>query len=282
MAEATAPGSSANLGPGFDTLALALGLDCRVEAIPADAWMVRHHGPHAPASDDEDAVLMAARRAIGDGRPLRLDVYNDVPLGRGLGSSAAAFVAGAAAALRTAGEDDDLQRVFAIATELEGHADNVAAAVYGGFVAALGSRVHTLEIHPSLRAVLAVPSRRLPTKWARQALPEIVDHDVAARSVARVVALVEAFRTAEPELFSAAAGDELHEAPRSPLFPEADDLMFAARSAGALHACWSGAGPSILAVTVGPRVDAVVAALEEALGGGGVVLQPGIAVRGMR
>jgi homoserine kinase len=146
----------------------------------------------------------------------------------------------------------------------------------------VGSLAQPLVLHPSLRLVVAVPTRRLPTKWARQALPEIVEHEVAARSVARVVALVEAFRTADPRLFAAAAGDELHEAPRGPLFPEAEDLMFTARSAGAIHACWSGAGPSILAVVDEDGVDAVASALEEVLGGDGSVLLPSIAHEGLR
>ncbi|MDF1594745.1 MAG: homoserine kinase [Acidimicrobiia bacterium] len=282
MAEATAPGSSANLGPGFDTLALALEITCRVVAVRAPEWMVSHHGPHAPAPGDDDAVLLAARTAVGAENPLKLEVYNEIPLGRGLGSSAAAFVAGAAAGLRAVDQQADTAVVLRLASDLEGHADNVAASVFGGLVAAVGSLAQPLVLHPSLRLVIAVPSRRLPTKWARQALPEIVEHDVAARSVARVVALVEAFRTADPRLFAAAAGDELHEAPRGPLFPEAEDLMFTARSAGAVHTCWSGAGPSILAVVDGDGVEAVATALREALGSEGTVLLPAIAFQGLR
>lgn len=282
MAEATAPGSSANLGPGFDTLALALEITCRVVAVRAPVWMVSHHGSHTPAPEDDDAVLLAARTAVGAENPLELDVYNEIPLGRGLGSSAAAFVAGAAAGLRAIDQQVDPAFVLRLASDLDGHADNVAASVFGGLVAAVGSLAQPLVLHPSLRLVVAVPTRRLPTKWARQALPEIVEHEVAARSVARVVALVEAFRTADPRLFAAAAGDELHEAPRGPLFPEAEDLMFTARSAGAIHACWSGAGPSILAVVDEDGVDAVASALEEVLGGDGSVLLPSIAHEGLR
>jgi homoserine kinase len=282
VAEATAPGSSANLGPGFDTLALALEMTCRVVATPAEDWKVTHHGRHAPGSGEDDAVLMAAQAAVGSDHPLELDVHNEIPLGRGLGSSAAAFVAGAAAGLRAVEDDMDLHRVLEVAADLEGHLDNVAASVFGGLVAAVGTVVQSLQLHPSLRFVVAVPARRLPTKWARRALPEIVEHDVATRSVARVVALVEAFRTADAGLFSAAAGDELHEAPRSSLFPEADDLISVARSAGALHACWSGAGPSILAVVGDEQANPVAAALSEALGSEGTVLHPEVALRGVR
>lgn len=282
MAEALAPGSSANLGPGFDTLALALEINCRVTAVPSDRWSVVHHGAHAPETGDDDAVLLAARSAVGESFPLALDVYNEIPLGRGLGSSAAAFVTGAAAALRAAGREPEPSHVLRIAADLEGHSDNVAASVFGGLVAAVGTVVRPLLLHPSLRIVIAVPSRRLPTKWARQALPEIIEHDVAARSVARVVALVEAFRTADPELFGAAAGDELHEAPRGPLFPEAEDLMFTARSAGAMHACWSGAGPSILAIVEAEGLEAVAAALGATLEGEGSILTPEVALEGLR
>lgn len=282
MAEAVAPGSSANLGPGFDTLALALEVTCRVVAEPADEWSVSHHGPNAPATGDEDAVLAAAKEAVGDDNPLALEVFNEIPLGRGLGSSAAAFVAGSAAALRVAHGNADRDRVFEIAADLEGHADNVGASVHGGLVAVIGSLVRPLALAQSLRVVVAVPSRRLPTKWARQALPEVIEHDAAARSVARVVALVEAFRSGDQRLFAAAAGDELHEAPRGALFPDSDDLMFTARSAGALHACWSGAGPSILAVAGPEQADQVAAALAAALGDQGVVLVPDIANIGLR
>jgi homoserine kinase len=261
---------------------LALEIVCRVQATVADRWEVVHRGAHGPGPNDDDAVLRAARMAVGDDHPLKLDVDNEIPLGRGLGSSAAAFVAGAAAALRAVEGNADPSAVLRIAASLEGHVDNVAASVHGGLVAALGSSAHSLELHPSLRIVLAVPARRLPTKWAREALPEVVDHEVAARSVARAVALVEGFRTGDPELFGAAAGDELHEGPRGPLFPEADDLMYAARSAGAFHACWSGAGPSILAVTDAGHVAEVTAALNGALAGDGTALTPDVARRGLR
>jgi homoserine kinase len=225
---------------------------------------------------------MAAQRAVGPDHQLELDVYNEIPLGRGLGSSAAAFVAGVAAALRSLGSEPDSLRVLEIASELEGHSDNVAASVFGGLVAALGTTARRLQIDPSLKIVVAVPDRRLPTKWARRALPEIVEHEAAARSISRVVALVEAFRTGEPALFSAAAGDELHEGPRSALFPEADDLIFTARSAGALHACWSGAGPSVLAVVLEDRIEPVMAALADELDGEGTVLRPEVALEGLR
>ncbi len=281
MAEATAPASSANLGPGFDTLALAIDIPCRVIAERADVWRVSHHGLYAPVEGDDDAVLQAAQVAVGVDNALVLDVHNEIPLGRGLGSSAAAFVSGAAAALRAVGKVADPDTVFRIAADLEGHSDNVAAAVYGGLVAAVGVSAHRLEMDSELRIVVAVPSRRLPTKWARQALPEIIEHEAAARSVARVVALVEAFRTADPQLFVAASGDELHEGPRGPLFPEAEDLMFTARSAGAFHACWSGAGPSILAIVPKAAVDSVVSALSIAMGEEGSVLTPGIDERGL-
>lgn len=282
MAEATAPASSANLGPGFDTVALALEITCRVVAEAADEWSVVHHGPHRPNPADNDAVLEAAKAAVGKDAPLALEVFNDIPLGRGLGSSAAALVAGAAAALRAVHDDADLELVLRVASGIEGHLDNVAAAVAGGLVAAVGGGVQPLELHDSLQVVVAVPSRKLPTKWARQVLPETIDHDAAARSVSRVVALIEAFRTASPTLFAAAAGDELHEAPRGPLFPESEDLIFSARSAGALHACWSGAGPAILAVVTDVSRRGVVDALRSAMAGEGSVLEPEIAYRGLR
>ena len=133
MAEASAPASSANLGPGFDTLALALDLRCRVSAQPANDWSITHHGPERyEGLHGEDAILYAAHR-MSD-RPLALEVWNHVPLCRGLGSSAAALAAGAMAAGRAAGADPTQDDVFALVSEVEGHPDNAAAAAYGGLV----------------------------------------------------------------------------------------------------------------------------------------------------
>ncbi|NIA23936.1 MAG: homoserine kinase [Gammaproteobacteria bacterium] len=289
MPEATAPGSSGNLGPGFDTLALALELRCRVKAMPADAWEIRHVGVHRPEHGDAlrpehgDAVLAAARLAVGDRSPLALMVWNEIPIGRGLGSSAAAAAAGAAAAWRAVGHIPVPSDVFEVAAEIDGHSDNAAASVYGGLVSVTTKgTVLRLALHESIRLVIAVPEETLPTRKARKQLPDTIDRNLVVRSLQRIVALIEGLRTGNAGVLSTAAGDELHELPRARLNLRAERLIGAARRSGALHACWSGAGPSVLALTVAEKRSAVVAAMRAELGNDGVVLTPEVAVDGVR
>ncbi len=279
QATASAPASSANLGPAFDAMALALELRCVVKAEPADAWAVEHIGSHRPASGESDAVLVAARMAVGDEAPLRLTVDNAIPIGKGLGSSSAAFVSGVAAALRATGDEANPDHVFRVAADLEGHDDNVAAAVYGGLilVPAEGMPIR-LPIHPSLHPVVGVPPTRLSTKTARTAVAASFSREIIVRSLARVSALTAGLITADPELLAAAHGDEIHEAVRADLSPEVDRMIVAARGAGAFHAARSGAGPSVLALVGRDGVDDLVAALEEL---GVEALQPGVATTGM-
>lgn len=183
-------------------------------------------------------------------------------MGRGIGSSAAASVAGAAAALRAVGEEASPDRVFRIAAEMEGHADQAAAAVYGGLILipAEGMPLR-LPIHPSLHPIVAVPETRLPTAEARAVLPASYDRDVMIRSLARMAALTAGLTTGDPQMLAAAHGDEVHEAHRDRLSPEVRELIDIARSAGALHAARSGAGPSVIAFATHETSDAVSGAL---------------------
>lgn len=246
---ASAPATTANLGPGFDAIALALGPRCVVRARIADEWSVEHVGEHRPSDKEHDGVVAAARKAIGD-RALALEVDNDVPLARGIGSSAAAFVAGAAAAIRAIGDEASPDRVYRIAAEMEGHADQVAAAVYGGLVLAPAEGMpFRLPIHPSLRPVVAVPETRQPTPEARAILPDSYARDVVIRTVARASALTAGLITGDPEMLAAAHGDEIHEEPRNALSPDVAKLIDVAKKAGALHAARSGAGPSVVAIS---------------------------------
>lgn len=263
-ATASAPASTANLGPAFDCLALALSLRCEVTAEVAEEWSIEHSTDHRPGPGEGDGIIAAAREAIGD-RPLSLRVHNHVPLAKGLGSSAAAYVAGAAAALRAVGEDAAPDRVFRIAASLEGHADQAAAAVYGGLVLipAEGMPMR-LPLHPSIRPVVAIPDTRLPTAKARAVIDDSHDHAMVLRSLSRVAALVAGLMTGDPELLAAAHGDEIHEAPRAHLSPEVGQLMDVARRAGALHAARSGAGPSVLALASAETAGRVSGAFEAA------------------
>ncbi len=172
--------------------------------------------------------------------------------------------------------------MFEAVAELEGHADNAAASVYGGVVVASEGRVRQLEVSPSIRLVVGVPDSTLATAEARAALPPAIGRDVVARNLARVVFLTEGLRTAEVEAFAGAAGDELHEPPRRELSPITGSLMSAALDAGALHAAWSGAGPSVLAFAAADTADAVEDAMVTGLAGKGRVIRPGIAQKGWR
>lgn len=278
-AEASAPASSANLGPGYDALAIALELRCRVVAEAADEWSIEHREGQRPDRDSDDAVLAAARRAVGDDRPLHLVVHNDVPIGRGLGSSAAAIASGAAAAIGAHGSPVDPDDVFALTAELEGHPDNAAAAVYGGLVlVAADGHPHRLPLHPSIRPVVAVPREVFLTAEARQAVPDVMPTAAAVRTVARAAALVSGLLTADPILLRAARGDELHEAPRSARRPETADLVNLVLGAGALHAAWSGSGPSVIALVDGESRVAIVERLSDA---GVTVLDVPVATTGL-
>lgn len=279
QATASAPASSANLGPAFDAMALALELRCVVKAEPADSWAVEHIGSNRPAPGESDAVLIAARMAVGDDAPLRLTVDNAIPIGKGLGSSSAAFVSGVAAALRAMGSEANPDHVFRVAADLEGHEDNVAAAVYGGLVLvpAEGMPVR-LPMHPSLHPVIAVPPTRLSTKRARSAIATSFSREVAVRSLARVAALTAGLITADPELLAAAHGDEIHESVRADLSPEVEQMIAVARGAGAFHAARSGAGPSVLALVGRDGLEDLLSALEEL---GVDPLQPGVATTGL-
>lgn len=262
-AVASAPASTANLGPAFDCMALAVALRCTVTARSSDRWEVEYTGEHRPEEGEADLVLAAARHAVGD-RPLSMEVHTHIPFGRGLGSSAAALVAGIAAALRSTGQEAPPDRVFRTAAELEGHPEQAAAAVYGGLVLipAEGMPMR-LPLHPSLRPVFGVPAARLATFEARAALSPSVPREVAVRSLARVSALTAGLITGDPQLLAAAHGDEIHEAPRATLTPEVGELIDLARRAGALHAARSGSGPSVVAIATGDTADRVASGFRQ-------------------
>ncbi len=278
-ASASAPASSGNLGPGFDVLALAVELRCTVTATPTARWEVSELG-RTFEPEPHELVRRAAEIAVD--RPFRLEIVNEVPRARGLGSSSAVAAAVAAAATRAMGLDPEPRRLFEIVAELEGHGDNAAAAVYGGCVLVSGTDVRHLEIHPSLRFVVGIPDERLRTDEARAALPAEVDRWAATRNLARLGFLIEGLRTGEPDALRVAAGDEMHEAPRAGLSPITGSLIDAARNAGAFHAAWSGAGPTAIAIVDEAGRPAVEQAMERLLGDHGVVRCLDVAVDGWR
>lgn len=262
---ARAPASSANLGPGFDALALAVDRYVEVEVEPASRLVVRSEGEGAGLSDD--AGHLAARVAIdvaGHDR-LAITVRSEIPMARGLGSSAALAAAAAAAA----GSHDPL----AVAAHVDGHPENAAASVVGGLVVASTVRgtvrVARLPLDPSLVFVAVVPDRSLPTAKARQALPAQVSREDAAFNLGRMGMLLAGLAD-HHMLVKEAAEDRLHQDYRSPLFPEAPMLLASLLAGGALAACWSGSGPSLLGITTDDQVSGVRASAEAEMAEAGV------------
>lgn len=253
---ARTPATVANLGPGFDTLALALNLHNELvldtEAEPA----IEVHGEGAGELPEDGSNLIFRTMTFMSqeaGRPLppfRLTASNAIPLERGLGSSAAAVTTGVLLADRVLGLALGPDRLLEIAVDVEGHADNVAACLRGGLVVAYlsadGWRAERLEPHPSLRLALLVPEHeRLATKDARRALPREVSLADAAFNAGRAALAVVAL-TQRPEVLASALEDRLHQPRWLPLVPASRAMFEELRQAG-VPVCVAGAGPSLLA-----------------------------------
>ena len=242
------PATSANLGPGFDCLGLALELRDRVEFEPADGDSVEVTGQGAGEvpTGPEHLVLASFHRAFAEcgsaAPPVALRCTNVIPHGRGLGSSSAAIVAGLAGA-RAFGADLSDDDLLQIATDIEGHPDNVAPALLGGLTVAWDSRAVRLD-PVAIPLTVLVPEERLATHTARGLLPETVPYADAVHAAGRS-ALVVAALTAHPEQLLAATDDRLHQDYRRPAYPASWELVQKLRSEG-VPAAISGAGPSVL------------------------------------
>ncbi len=259
VAQVRVPATSANLGPGFDSLGLALGLHDVVAVRVTDSGLtvdLAGEGADTLRRDKRNLVVVAMREtfALLGGQPRGLEVVcaNRIPQSRGLGSSAAAIVAGicAARAVTLGGmPDEDALR---LATAMEGHPDNVAAALLGGATAAWVDeagqpKAVRLDRHEALQAVVFVPgSSKQSTRTARALLPDEVPYGVAARTASRSALLVHALRR-DPSLLAAATADELHQPARLAAQPRTARQLDALRDAG-VAAMLSGSGPSVLAL----------------------------------
>jgi len=265
------PATSANLGPGFDSAGLALGLYDDVVVRIADSGLsvdVAGEGADDLPRDKRHLVVKSLRAAFdvlgGQPRGLEIVCANRIPQSRGLGSSSAAICAAvmAARALVLGGEDtlsDDA--ALALATRIEGHPDNVAACLRGGltfaWTAAGSVRVARVDVHPDIAPVAFVPSSRASTKKVRGMLPETVPHADAAANSARAALLTLAL-TRDPSLLLDATQDYLHQGYRAPAMPRSATLIEQLRADG-VPAVLSGAGPTVLALATRATVDAVAA-----------------------
>lgn len=267
------PASSANLGPGFDSFALALPLLAEYEVRPARAWTVAIEGDGSGVPTDEENLFVVGARATARAAQENLGPYHVVqrsaiPIARGLGSSAAAIVGGVVAANALLGDPLDRRSLLRIATEVEGHADNVAAALYGALTVALpgdDGPVATRIAFPSgWRICLLIPREPLPTEKARAVLSATVSRADAVFNLAHAAALLAAVLRSDGALLSIAMADRLHQAARAHLVIGLDEIIAAARGAGAFGAALSGAGPAVLAVAPARLAHRVVVAMEDA------------------
>jgi homoserine kinase len=273
------PATSANLGPGFDALGLALALHNEVVAEVRDGVSVKIDGEGADrlARDGANVVARGVKLAYeAAGRAFRgcaLECVNRIPTSRGLGSSAAAWVGGLVAGNALLGSPLSKDALLGLAARAEGHPDNVAAAIFGGLTVSCGTAEGvtsvTLPVTKSLAWVVLVPEVTSATAEARALLPRSVPREDAVFNVQRVALLLAGLQTAVPAALSVALEDRLHQPYRLKLFPWIPEVVAAARAAGALGCVLSGAGPSLLAVVAGDG-GAVGRAMEDALSRAGV------------
>ncbi|MGH7319922.1 MAG: homoserine kinase [Candidatus Rokuibacteriota bacterium] len=279
----TVPATSANCGPGFDALGLALELYNEVELTEADGLDVDINGEGASRLPrDGQNIVVRGVRLVYDaaGRPfrgLRIRQRNRIPPSRGLGSSASAWLGGMLGANALLGGPLSREAVMELAVQQEGHPDNLGAALYGSLAVTCWDGearvVVTLPVSPDLRFAVLVPSQEASTAEARAALPASYSRADAAFNVGRTALLVAVLARERWDDLGLAMADRLHQPYRSRvLFPWLSEVFAAARAAGALGVALSGAGPSVLAVARRAEADSVARAMREALGSGGVGL----------
>ena len=262
-----APATTANLGPGYDCLGLALDVWNTLEVETFDdgepVVEVLGEGARELATGRDNLVYRSMEflfREAGQEMPVvRIRCENDIPLARGMGSSAAAIAGGLVAANAICSQDFTANDLLEMAATIEGHPDNVAAAVMGGMQLVVvdhtedGRKLYTVPVNvpPELRAVVFIPDVRIATEDARAVLPEKISMADAVHNMGRVGLLVASMVTNHPEYLAIATQDRLHQPYRQPLFPAMKVIFKAALDAGALGVFLSGSGSTVLALTQG-------------------------------
>ena len=255
MATVRVPATSANLGSGFDALGLALALSASVSLS-----LEPHEGDGHSLAPMVAAAARAAYRKAGQPEPAELrvvwkdtDPERPIPIARGLGASAAARAAGIVAANALMGKPLTDDQLLTVGAELEGHADNIAPALFGGMQVTVRDADRWLHLRvplaSGLKIVLFVPDLEMPTRESRARLPQRLRREDAVFNVGRAALLVAALEQGAWELLDAATQDRLHQSARAELFPALDDIIDAARDGGAHGAYLSGAGSAIAAFT---------------------------------
>ncbi len=288
------PATSANLGPGFDALGLALGVHDVVEVRALASGEVRvevtGEGAENVATDERHLVVRTLRAALNlVGAPqtgLHLNCTNAIPHGRGMGSSAGAVVAGILAARALISDPSALsdEMVLDLATKFEGHPDNAAPVIFGGATVAwsdsTSAHAAKLDVHPDIEPWLLVPNFQLATKAARGVLPPAVPHADAAFNSGRAALLTHAL-TAQPELLFAATEDRLHQDYRAQVLVASTELLHELRAQG-LAAVISGAGPTVLVLARASQGDETRRVLDDLLSGNSAwrAIMPGIDLDG--
>jgi homoserine kinase len=262
------PASSANLGPGYDVLAAALALHLELEVEEAGTFSVEAGGLGVPL--DRSNLCVRAFETLRPADGIAFRISSEIPLAAGLGSSAAAIVAGLLAAdhlYELAHEPED---VLVKAAEIEGHPDNVAAALYGGFVvcASEGGTVTATKLDPpqGVEAVVVIPKERVPTEEARRAIPESIPVTDAVANISAASELVLGIQRSDFTLIGRGLSDRLHQPHRAHLYPRSMEIVAEAPRMGAIGATISGAGPTVLVWTFWQSTGGVMQELNQRVG----------------
>jgi len=263
------PASSANLGPGYDAMAAAMAMHLELEVEESGEFSFDPGGLDVPTGRENLIVRAFESLRPADGIAFRL--RSEIPLARGLGSSSAAIVAGLYAADHLYELALTKEEMLARASEIEGHPDNVAAAIFGGFVVCAdgedGPTAARFDPPESLEGIVVIPPEEVSTERAREAIPAEVPLADAVANVSAAAMLVLGLRSADLDLLARGLRDSIHQDRRRDLYPRSMEIVDSAREFGALGATISGAGPTVLVWTTWQDAGNVVAALEARCGG---------------